>query len=241
MNCLAPRTLRGGFTLVEVMVALAIMALISLLAWRGVDSMARAQEQTSAYTADVQALQTGLSQWGADLDAMTQTPPVGGLDFDGRVIRMARYYPFDSARSAPSGEEAATATGGGSVRVVAWGLRAVDGKRLWLRWQSGPLRTRAEMELAWQQAGTWGQNPTADLMRREVAIAAIDDWQIFYYRNNSWTSPMSSAFGAGASATNGLAPFPDGIRMVLMLSEGQAVSGRLTRDWVRATLGGGRS
>ena len=32
---------------------------------------------------------------------------------------------------------------------------------------------------------------------------------------------------------------PDGVRLVLTLSHGQALSGTLTRDWVRPLLGGG--
>ncbi|MEO6624446.1 MAG: prepilin-type N-terminal cleavage/methylation domain-containing protein, partial [Burkholderiaceae bacterium] len=33
----------GGFTLVELLVALAAMAVMSVMAWRGVDAMGRAQ------------------------------------------------------------------------------------------------------------------------------------------------------------------------------------------------------
>jgi len=34
---------------------------------------------------------------------------------------------------------------------------------------------------------------------------------------------------------------PDGVRLVLELPPGQAVAGKLTRDWVRGTIGGGKS
>ncbi|MDB5945160.1 MAG: methylation, partial [Ramlibacter sp.] len=33
---------------------------------------------------------------------------------------------------------------------------------------------------------------------------------------------------------------PDGVRLVLTLPAGQAVSGQITRDWVRPTLGATR-
>ena len=241
-----PRQHRG-FTLVEVLVAIGVMAVLAVMAWSGLDGMGRAQAQTRAYSDDVLALQSGLAQWGADLDAMAQVPPVGGADFDGRVLRITRYYLTDESAAQPVGavpNEPAPSTatsGGGSLRVVAWGARLMDGKRQWLRWQSGPLRTRAELQLAWQQAGSWGQNPTDDLMRREVAVASLDDWQVFYYRNNAWSSPLSSAAGAAAGASSNQAPLPDGVRLVLTLSAGQAVSGKLTRDWARLTLGAGRS
>ena len=224
----------AGFTLVELLVAVAVMALLAIMAWRGLDGMGRAQAQTQSYSDDVLALQAGLAQWGADLDGLTQLPPVGGLDFDGRVLRLTRQYLYDetAAQQTPG-----NATGGGSIRVIAWGVRTLDGRRQWLRWQSNPLRSRAELQSAWQQAALWGQNATEELRRREVAIAAVDDWQVFYYRNNSWTSPLSSATGIVAGVASGQAPLPDGVRLVLNLSGGQAVSGKLTRDWVWPALG----
>ena len=92
----------AGFTLVEVLVAVAIMALLAVMAWRGLDGMSRAQTRTQSYSDDVSALQAGLAQWNADLDALTQLPPVGGLDFDGRVLRLTRQYLVDETMTAPA-------------------------------------------------------------------------------------------------------------------------------------------
>ncbi len=220
-----------GFTLVELLVALAAMALLSLMAWRGIDGMARVQTATRSFSADVQALRAGLAQWGADLDALSPSGPIVALDFDGRVLRITRQYALDDGLAGQDG---------GALRVIAWGAREVDGQRRWLRWQSPTLRSRAEWTLAWQQASWWGQNPTEEMRRAELPIAAIDDWQVFYFRNNSWTSPLSSA-DAVVSVQTGQEPLPDAVRLVLTLTGGQAISGRLTRDWVRPTLGPGGS
>jgi general secretion pathway protein J len=230
-----------GFTLVELLVAIAVMALLSVMAWRGLDGMQRAQAQTRAHAEQVQVWRAALAQWSADLEASTLLPPVGGIVFDGRVLRITRHYPYDEpADASPAADVASGVAGGGSIRVVAWGVRGVEGQRQWLRWQSGPLRTRAELQEAWLQAGLWGQNATDELREREVAVAAVDEWQLFYYRNNSWTSPQSSAAGSGTEAPTGQAALPDGVRLVLTLSAGQVFSGTLTRDWVRPTLGSGR-
>ncbi len=227
----------AGFTLVELLVAVAVMAMLAVMSWRGLDGMGRAQTRIQAHSEEVLALQAGLAQWGADLNELTQMPPVGGLDFDGRVLRIIRHYAHDDIPAGLSG--AAAGGGAGSMRVIAWGARELDGRRQWLRWQSAPLRQRTELVTAWQQAALWGQNPTEELMRREVAIAAVDDWQVFYFRKDSWTSPLSSAAGAVGANTGGQTLLPDGVRLVLTLADGQALSGKLTRDWVRPTVGPG--
>lgn len=223
----------GGFTLVELLVALAAMALLSAMAWRGIDAMGRAQSSTQAFGADVQALQAGLGQWTSDLDAVAVMPALTPIDFDGRVLRITRRWPYEVPGSAAD-------SAGGGLRVVAWGLRDVDGRRQWSRWQSGLLRSRTQWTDAWQQAAWWGQNPTEQLRQGEVLISGADEWQVFYFRNNSWTSPLSSAADGVAAGANE-APLPDGVRLILALTPGQAVSGRLTRDWVRPTLGPGGS
>jgi len=228
------RPVARGFTLVELLVALAAMALLSLMAWRGIDAMGRAQASTRIFSADVQALQAGLGQWTSDLDAVAVMPAVKALDFDGRVLRITRRWSYADPMATD------TDAAGVGLRVVAWGLRDIDGRRQWSRWQSAVLRTRAQWAEAWQQAEWWGQNPTEALRQGEVVIAGVKDWQIFYFRNNAWTSPLSSA-ADGATATPEQAPLPDGVRLILGLAPGQAVSGRLTRDWVRPTLGPGGS
>jgi general secretion pathway protein J len=226
----------GGFTLVEVMVALAVMALLALMTWRAVDGMQRTQEATRSYSDGVLALQAGLAQWGADLDAVTQVPPVGGLEFDGRVLRLTRL----DAYAAPPGDAAEPGVwSGGSLRVVAWTLRVVDGRRRWLRWQSPPLRQRIELLAAWQMAQQWGQSPDDAMRAAEVEVADADDWRIFYFRDNAWTSPLSSADAGALGTAAGQTALPDGVRLELQLGGTGAIAGALTRDWVRPTIGPG--
>ena len=221
----------GGFTLIELLVALSVMAVLAVLSWRGLDGMARAQVQTQARADDVLALQAALGQWAADLDAVQQIPQQAAVDWDGRVLRLTRH---------PS------AAGGDGMLVVAWTRRVVDGAGQWLRWQSPPLRNRGELLEAWTQAALWAQNPSDESRRREVTITPLEEWQIFYYRSDAWTNPLSSdgnvqtPAGLAVQAVPG-ATTPEGIRLVLVLPPGQTLSGRVVRDWVRPTLGGGKS
>jgi len=228
-----------GFTLIELLVAIAMMALLAILSWRGLDGMVRARTYTEARADEVLALQVGLAQWSADLDAVVQTPQLSAIDWNGSVLRITR-------------RGTAGATDG--VVVAAWSRRVVAGAGRWLRWQSPPLTTRGELRDAWQQAGIWAQNAGDEERRREVDVLPLDEWQVFYYRGDAWTNPLSSdatttstdRTGVAASAVAALAAtttgnIPDGVRLVLTLPVGQALPGRLTRDWVRPTLIGGKS
>lgn len=219
-----------GFTLVELLVALMVMVLLSLMSWRGLDGMARATALTQARADEVVALQNGMDQWTADLDAMADlaqaaTPSAGAaaaadipasLDWNGQVLRIVR----TSGVAADSG-----------LRVVAWGRRPGQGQ--WLRWQSGLLRNPVQLRLAWSQAAIWAQNPDDAARRQEVAVVPLTDWKMYYYRNDAWSNPLSSA-EAGSAA-------PDGVRLVLTLPEGAALSGVITRDWIRPTVAGNKS
>ena len=93
------------------------------------------------------------------------------------------------------------------------------------------------------QAERWAQNASDDDRAREVPIAAVDDWQVFYFRSDAWTNPLSAAADSATAspAKDTLTAVPDGVRLVLTLSEGQALSGKITRDWVRPIIGGGKS
>lgn len=211
-----------GFTLVELLVALFVLLVLSLMSWRGLDGMLRANAQVRQHTDEVLALQTGLAQWTMDLDSQLIAGKVVPIDWDGRVLRITRASP-DPANS--------------GVQVVAWALRSVQGMNQWVRWQSNLLRTQQQWLLAWQQAQTWAQNPGELAANNEVPVTPLEQWQIYYYRSNAWTNPLSSA-GGGTSAQPDL---PDGVRLVLTLPPQRALSGTLTIDWVRPTATGAKS
>jgi general secretion pathway protein J len=223
-----------GFTLVELLVSLFAMALLAGLSWRGLDGMMRARQITEARADEVLALQTGLAQWAADLDAIEEYPPARALEWNGRVLRLTR-------RSSMSPTE--------GVRVVGWTRR--EGR--WLRWESPPVLLRGDLDTAWQQADLWAQNPSDAMRAREVVITPLQDWQIFFFRGDSWTNPLSSGdtaqapgedqagAGAGGAPLPRTALLPDGVRLILLLPQDRAIGGRLLRDWVRPTVSGARS
>ena len=222
---------RRGFTLIELLVAIAILAVMAVLSWRGLDGMTRAVAQTRQRSDQLLTLQAGLDQWRDDLDALLQQPQMSALDWNGNVLRLTRVAPNPAD----------------GMLVVAWTRRVVNGTGQWLRWQSAPLLTRGDLDAAWNEAALWGQNPGEADEQREVAITPLADWQIYYFRNNAWTNPLSSGGGGVAASAavpgqvNANPSVPDGVRLVLVIPSGQALSGTITRDWVRPTLGGNKS
>ena len=215
----ASRSARG-FTLIELMVAIAVMALLALVSWRGLDGMARAQAQNRERGDAVLTLQATLSQWTADLDAITVFSQTRALDWNGRTLRLTR-------RSTDTAQPA--------VYVVAWTQRAdAAGVVRWYRWQSPGLSTRNAWQQAWDGAASWAQDGGAsgnsnELRGTELGQVPLESWQLFYYRNDAWGPAVS------AEALTTSTQLPDGIRLVLGLPPGPALAGLVTRDWVRPT------
>lgn len=165
-----------GFTLIELLVAFSIVAVLVALGWRGLDTMTTTQQQTSQRSDQLMTLQAGLSQWKYDLDALAEAPHISSLQWDGSVLRLTRRL----------------STGADGLLVVAWTRRGVGLDGQWLRWQSPPVRTIGGWGEAWSRAKLWAQNANTEERAREVSVIPLEDWQIFYFRTNAWTNPLSS-------------------------------------------------
>jgi general secretion pathway protein J len=206
-----------GFTLIEVLVALALMALLGLMGWRGLETLLRTREVTQSRIDSVAMVQVSLGQWRADLNAQMAIPGLLGdnsIDWNGSVMRILRRSSIPMADGSDAG-----------MQVVAWTLR--EGH--WRRWQSPAIRHRTAIEQAWTQAALWGQNPSTDLLQQEVTLMPITGWQLFYFRDNAWTNPLSSAVTLNTSQ---LLKSPDAVELVLQLN----ATDKLTLDWVRAAF-----
>ena len=206
-----------GLTLIEVLVALALMAWVSAVSWRGLDSLMRTREHTQAQVNRVAAVQVGLAQWRADLEAIQTVKDIhtSGLDWNGQVLRIMRAVP-PTTPGAPTG-----------LSVCAWTLR--DGQ--WLRWQSSPTLARDELARAWLQAQRWAQDPSAQDRLQQVQIAPAQSWQIFYFRENSWSNPLSSAGTSNSTAAGSSAGS----------AAASGLNGPITLDWVRPNFGNVKS
>ena len=240
-----------GFTLIELLVAITLMAVMAGLGWRGLDGLMRSRDINQTRVDQTAIMQTVLAQWRSDLDHMTSVPSISdaGLAWDGQTLRVTRRASTPLLDGSDAG-----------LWVVAWTRR--DG--LWWRWQSPALQDRRSLLEAWTRAERWGKNAIADDQNFETPLVAIDQWQISYFRGNTWTNPLSSAgVNAGAnasantSANNNSGPVtgtttsnspPDAVRLVLDLSNksrptasAQALKGRLSLDWIRTNFSNNKS
>jgi general secretion pathway protein J len=196
----------AGFTLVEVLVALFIMAVMAGMAWRGIDGLIRARDGSQAAIERTMRLNTVLTQWEQDLAALHDTAVVPPLTFDGRTLRLTRVVE-------------------GGVRLVAWSLRG----SVWQRW-AGPVQTRVgPMQESWLASEQLLGNEAAQL----TVLEGVDDWQVYFYRGNAWSNAQSSADVAAPPPAGASAPtaapardlLPGAVRLVL------TVAGKtLTRD-----------
>ncbi|MFY9510639.1 MAG: prepilin-type N-terminal cleavage/methylation domain-containing protein, partial [Rubrivivax sp.] len=157
-----------GFTLVEVLVALTIMAVLAGLAWRGVDGMLRARDISQQAVERAARLNTILAQWQQDLAALYDSGIVPPLSFDGQTLLLTR-----------------TASGPGSgVMLVAWALRS--GR--WQRWASPSLTHVQALQQAWLRA-----QQLQGVEREQVRLLeGVDDWQLYYFRGNAWSNSRST-------------------------------------------------
>ena len=155
--------------------------------------MSLSRQQLSGYSEQLLTLQNGVAQWTADLDALEQQPGFSSMEWDGRALRLLRR----SSR-----------TPGEGLYVVAWAQGARAQGSVWMRWQSEPLTSRAQLLAAWSQAAFWAQNPGDAERKQEVLITPLVGWQVVFFRGGAWTNALSSADVVSAPPDAGVAAAP---------------------------------
>ncbi|MFG6455297.1 PulJ/GspJ family protein [Roseateles sp. BYS96W] len=193
-----------GFTLVEVLVALVVMAVMAAMAWRGIDALVRTREIAQGHLTQAARLQTVMAQWEADLRAVQDShSTVQPLVFDGANLVLTRQ-----------------ATAG--LQVVVWSLR--EGS-LW-RWESASVKTlqnlATEREQGLQQLSQ--RNPPLR------AIVGVTGWQLHCFWGNAWSNCQSTGNSANGPVNPNTTLPPSGLRVALQFGEGSGLAGTMTRE-----------
>lgn len=183
------RSRPSGFTLVEVLVALVIMAVIAGMAWRGVDGMARARGASNDAVERTLRLSTALAQWEQDLLALHNGVVVPPLRFDGATLRLTRETE-------------------GGVALVAWSLR----EGAWWRWASPAVTKVTELQEHWLRSQQLLGNEPGTLK----VVDDVSQVQVFFFRGNGWSNAQSAGDAAAADGRGAAGEqLPTGVRLVL--------------------------
>jgi general secretion pathway protein J len=208
---------QAGFTLVEVLVALFIMAVMAGMAWQGIDALVRTRDGAQRSADQTLQIANLITQWEQDLAHAQASAGGPTISYDGSAMRLMR----------------SSAEG---LLVVVW---IPQGNTLY-RWASPPI-TKLQDSMDWQvKSRQWAAI-------REKALPMLEglsEWQVYYYRpgDNTWSNAQSGG-GANAPARPGSAPdegddanisdsdfLPAGIRLVL-----KTPSGTVQRDILMQT------
>ncbi len=203
----APR----GFTLIEVLVAMMIMAILAVMAWQGVDGIVRTRAASQGRLEQLLRLNTVIAQFEQDLAATQDSGaiPQPLPSFDGISMRLTR--------RAPQG-----------LQLVVWSLRGGT----WLRWAGPPVTTVKALQESWLSTQQFIGNEAGQLR----TLTGITEWQAYCYRGNAWSNCQSSAGdtalapAVGASAPPVNADPLKAVRLVLSFGEGSGFNGSVTRE-----------
>ena len=200
----------AGFTLIEVMVALMIMAILAALAFRGIDALVRAKDAATLSTDRTLKLNTGMSQFDYDISQVIDSKVLPQpIMFDGATMRMARRTPD-------------------GIALVLWTLQ----DRRWQRWATGSFIHMPELTDAWMRSQQWsaiGGNAV-------TVLENVDAFQ-YYACNPNTTATSGCSWNNGQSTQGTNAPPPNGAASAAPLAQPLAIritlkvpEGEITRD-----------
>jgi general secretion pathway protein J len=188
----APRR-SGGFTLIEVLVAMTIMAVLAMMAWQGIDGLIRAREGAQRAGETALRLGTVLAQWELDLSQLQQSSAAPGLKFDGASLRLTRRVP----------------TG---IQLVVWTLQ----DRQWYRWAAPPVTRIQDLQEWWIRSQQWSAI-RGDALKM---LEEVDSQQIYFFRGNAWSNAQSTGDFERNELSEEVEVLPTGVRLVLNLPAG---------------------
>ena len=206
-----PAARHQGFTLIEVLVAVVIMAIMSLLAWQGVDGIVRARDSNQVRLEQTLRLETVITQWEQDLASLQQTTAVPTLTCDGQTVRLTRRTE-------------------GGMQVVAWSLRPDSSNAMWQRWAGPPVTTTTALQEMWLRTQQFQGSEAGHLK----ALTGLDQWQVYFFQGNAWANCQSSGDVVAASGVAQRQALPSGVRLVLAFAPGSGLNGSLVRDTLLA-------
>lgn len=179
---------RAGFTLVELLVAISILALVAILGWRGLDGITRSRQTLTNQLEQSRGMQLAFAQMQSDLEHLADaTLLVQRKNLAADIDRLTL------VRTVFADNEAAR------VQVVSYRIR--DGQLL--RRESIATRDLAQLDAMWQAALGDGDATPPVIMQNDIAGMGVRFWQ-----GNAWTVPSGASSVTAPGSTNVNLPVP---------------------------------
>jgi len=176
-----------GFTLVELLVAISILAIVAVLGWRGLDSIVRARVALTQQMETTRGMQLAFAQMQSDCEHIAQRDVV-----DQRPYLLIGADRFTLVR------EVFTENQPSRLQVVAY--RIVNGTLI--RRESQPTRDLVQLDALWQAVTSDADSNPAVALQTGVTGMQVATWL-----NNSWRQGGVDP-GANAAGTAQGAPPP---------------------------------
>jgi general secretion pathway protein J len=170
-----------GFTLVELLVAISILAIVAVLGWRGLDGIVRARVALTQQMETTRGMQLAFAQMQSDCEHIAQ-----------RDVVDQRPYLLVGADRLTLVREVFTENQPSRLQVVAY--RIVNGTLM--RRESPPTRDLVQLDALWQAVTS-----DADTNPAVALQAGVTGMQVATWINNSWrqggVDPGANAAGTG--------------------------------------------
>jgi general secretion pathway protein J len=176
-----------GFTLVELLVAISILAIVAVLGWRGLDSIVRARKALTQQMETTRGMQLAFAQMQSDCEHIVQRDVV-----DQRPYLLIGADRFTLVR------EVFTENQPSRLQVVAY--RIVNGTLI--RRESPPTRDLVQLDALWQAVTS-----DADANPAVALQTGVTGMQVATWLNNAWRQGGVDP-GANAAGTAQAAPAP---------------------------------
>jgi len=180
------RIRRRGFTLVELLVAISILAIVAVLGWRGLDGIIRARVALTNQMETTRGMQLAFAQMQSDCEHIA-----------GRDVLDRRPYLLTGTDRFTMIREVFTENQPSRLQVVAY--RIVNG--VLVRRESPGVRDLVQLDGLWQAAVS-----DTDTSGAVALQAGVTGMQVLTWENRAWrqaTSAATSGSAAAAAATAG--------------------------------------